>query len=152
MREVTLRSSPTMSTKRFSGPVCTACAGTTVALTRVRGAISTFTYMPGHRRACGLANSAFTRMVPVVVSTALSTNVSWPVYFSPSCAEAPTDTGPVRSACCNPGSSFSGSVNDTAMGSICEIVTSTAVLGWTRLPARTPIAPVRPEHGARISV
>ena len=37
----TLRSSPTTNTKRFSGPVCTACTGTTEACTIVRGATIT---------------------------------------------------------------------------------------------------------------
>ena len=79
VRVATLRSSPTTKTKRFSGPVCTAWTGTTEAFSSVRGATVTFTNMPGQRRLARLSNSAFTRIVPVAVSTALSRKLTRPL-------------------------------------------------------------------------
>src|SRR6476619_1808991 len=107
----------------------------------MRGETSTLTYMPGQSCACVLANSAFTLIVPLVGSTLLSTNVTTPLYAAggPSFTEADTGTLPAASAVCSAGSSFSGIVNATAMGSICVMVTSELLPGCTRLPSRTEI-------------
>jgi len=109
--------------------------------------------MPGHRRLAGLANSAFTRMVPVALSTALSRKFTRPARGPcPSAGSTVAVTGPSASALRSPGSSRSGSVKETWIGSTCATVTITAPPGCTRLPARTPMAPVRPAKLARTCV
>ena len=65
----------------------------------MRGTIVTLTYWPGQSRMSALAKRAFSRMVPVWVSTALSTKTSSPSAGGPGSPSARTrTTGGVGSA------------------------------------------------------
>src|SRR5204862_4134695 len=74
----------TTNTEEPCWPLCTAEDGTTIAFGSVASVVTTLTNCPGHRRRRSFLKDAFTRMVPVVGSTALSTNVIWPSDGGPS--------------------------------------------------------------------
>src|SRR5581483_1616718 len=77
-RDSARRSDLTTKTYCPDCPVCTACDGTTTALACVPSRKVTLTNWPGHRRRSAFANVPFRRIIPVVLSTVLSTNVSLP--------------------------------------------------------------------------
>ena len=110
------------------------------------------TYWPGHRVESGLANWAFTRMVPVLGSTALSTNLSSPetgLLSSP--VDACTPTLPARWAASTLPRLDSGRLNEMSIGSSWVMVVS-EVVGCTRAPGWMSMAPTRPDIGARMVV
>ena len=100
-----------------------------------------------------LGKFAFSRIVPVVVSTALSTKLSVPVLDGAR-PRRPAPPGPPasRSRCFWMSARFAaGTANRTRIGRIWLIVTSGwASLARTRFPSRTRRLPVRPAIGARI--
>src|SRR5439155_26305183 len=86
---VTGRTSPLLSafttnTCCPSGPTCTASDGMTTPSAWVLRVSATLIYWPGHKRRSLLLNSAFSLIVPVERSTALSTKVRLPSSGCPS--------------------------------------------------------------------
>jgi hypothetical protein len=73
----------TTYTERSVPRMISAFCGITIAPRIVRKVMRTVTYWPGHKRCAAFGTSPLTRMVPVVVSTALSTNVMRPSMSSP---------------------------------------------------------------------
>ena len=68
----------TTNTKSPACPVCTACDGTTVAFSSCASRSRIVENWPGHSRWSEFSNVAFSLIVPVVLSTVLSTNVRYP--------------------------------------------------------------------------
>src|ERR1700758_5022085 len=98
----------------------------------------TLTNCPGQRGRFSFANVPLILIVPVVWSTALSTNVIRPFGAGPTSVGgwAVTRTVPAARYRLNAGSCASGIANDTKIGAIWLITTSGVVsLARTRLPA-----------------
>ena len=81
---------------------------------------------------------------PAAPLTALAGPATWPGTRTVTLAGAPL------LACSSGASCDSGTVKLTPIGSTWLIVTSAALLGDTRLPGYTAIAPARPASGERI--
>ncbi len=137
----------------LAGPACTASAGTTVASRESRRSTA-LTNWPGHSSRSPLSKTAFSWMVPVVGSTALSITASEPRTFLPASSLRVTSTGSFAPAlrarisprCC------SGTPKETKIGSIWLITTSVvSPLALTKLPACTRTLPARPVMGEWIS-
>ena len=106
-------------------PCWIASSGTTVASFSVLISSRVETDWPGHSAWSLLSNTAFRRMVPLVVSTWLLISASVPVGqpFLPSVDSAITFGGEAASAALMSGSCSSGAVKITAIGSIWAMVT-----------------------------
>ncbi len=95
-RDSTVESSFTTKTNWLPCcPLWTACDGTTMLSGSTVSVSSTLANWPGHRRRSSLPKVAFSRIVPVVWSTALSTKVTTPRSGCGSPAgKARTSSGP----------------------------------------------------------
>ena len=140
-------------------PRCTAAAGTDRAFGSVRGTSTTSRYCPGQKRAGALAKRPFMRIVPVVLSTVLSTKISSPSARGPWSSGARASTRgaadwPAAAACwaaCTTDSQRSGTAKVTRIGSVWVMVASTTPSeARTKFPAFTGSAPSRPGASARI--
>ena len=132
--------------------LCTACAGTTSTSDSVDTCRLTRANWPGHSARSPLEKVAFSLIVSVAGSTALSMNVSVPVVASvlASCGVADTSSAPAPACCLISDRYTAGTENVTYTGSTCVMVTSDVELAVTRLPAFSSTLPVRPLMGDRI--
>ena len=110
---------------------------------------------PGHSRRSGLSNVAFSLIVSVVMSTALSTKVSVPVD---GCAVGVLRRRGDRQLAAGHVRLIVAEVDrrhregDVAPAARCAIVISSVWFAVTRLPAFTARLPVRPSIGDLIAV
>src|SRR5690606_34619078 len=155
-RSSTLSPSPPTYTKAPREPYCRAAEGISRDCSSVLTRRRTLTNWLGNSRWSLLAKRALRRRVPVAVSIWLSRLSSWPVARIWRSARSQASTlrvCPARSCSSTWGTSPSGRVKLTAIGSVWVMVTSTALsLLVSRLPRSTWRRPRRPEMGARIRV
>src|ERR1022692_3081497 len=124
--------------------------GTTTALVWVVSRRVTRTNWPGHNLWLVLGNVPFSLMVPVVISTVLSTKVRVPrssSAVSASCGRERTLRLPRAMYFLMAGNWASGTEKVTYMGSTWLMVIMSILLAVTTLPCLTVRLPVRPSMG-----